>query len=312
MARAVGRARIARLFGLGFASRLHRLMTRLRWHETRVRLMPAATDEIAGIASVRLIAANGCSTVRCWMAQPAKLPAPARGAVDRGAHPGHQGRGRCGDRWRERRRPAGHFRNLPCRHQSAGLNEFFVTLAAMEQVQTRWNGWGVPGHDDPLAVNEPAWRWLAQAFAMPALLATPPRELSAIALPPSRLNEHARTAYRLLGHVEQGIRARAPCRRPKLDRFAQLRAGDLSTAPDAILYPRRESDVVAALKLCAELGIAVVPWGGGTGHATLARGAHPALVVLSLSEINRLKTPDMMSGLAEVEAGVTGPIWSGT
>ena len=43
----------------------------------------------------------------------------------------------------------------------------------MDQVQTRWNGWGSPGHDDPLVTNEPAWRWLAQAFAMPALLATP-------------------------------------------------------------------------------------------------------------------------------------------
>ena len=179
----------------------------------------------------------------------------------------------------------------------------------MEEVQTRWNGWGGPGHDDPLAVNEPAWRWLAQAFAMPALLATPPRELSAIALPPSRLNDQARQRLTgLLGHVEQGNleRARHAAGRTLTD-LLRLRAGDLSTAPDAILYPRRESDVLAALKLCAELGIAVVPWGGGTGHVTLARGGHSALVVLSLSEINRFKTPDMMSGLVEVEAGIAGP-----
>ena len=179
----------------------------------------------------------------------------------------------------------------------------------MEQVQTRWNGWGVPGHDDPLAVNEPAWRWLAQAFAMPALLATPPRELSAIALPSSRLSEQARQRLTgLLVHVEQGNleRARHAAGRSLTD-LLRLRAGDLSTAPDAILYPRRESDVLAALKLCAELGIAVVPWGGGTGQVTLARGTHSALVVLNLSEINRFKTPDMMSGLVEVEAGVTGP-----
>ena len=35
-------------------------------------------------------------------------------------------------------------------------------------------------------LSEQAWHWLAQAFAMPALLATPPRELSGITLPPSR------------------------------------------------------------------------------------------------------------------------------
>ena len=53
-ARAVGRARIARLLGHGFADTLHRLITRLRWHETRVRLITGGTDEIAGIASVGL------------------------------------------------------------------------------------------------------------------------------------------------------------------------------------------------------------------------------------------------------------------
>src|SRR5439155_19721959 len=54
MARAVGRARIARLFGHGFSNWLHRLMTRLNWRETRVRLMADGYDEIAGIASVSL------------------------------------------------------------------------------------------------------------------------------------------------------------------------------------------------------------------------------------------------------------------
>jgi diacylglycerol kinase (ATP) len=58
-ARALGRARIARLFGHRFAGWLHRLSARLRWRETRVRLMTASTDEIAGIASVRLAPAKG-------------------------------------------------------------------------------------------------------------------------------------------------------------------------------------------------------------------------------------------------------------
>jgi diacylglycerol kinase (ATP) len=59
MARAVGRARIARLFGHGFASRLHQRLARLRWRATRVRLMANGYDEIAGIASVSLSPANG-------------------------------------------------------------------------------------------------------------------------------------------------------------------------------------------------------------------------------------------------------------
>jgi diacylglycerol kinase family enzyme len=59
IARAMGRARIARLFGHGFAGRLHRLAVRLKWRATRVRLMAEGYDEIAGIASVSLAPAGG-------------------------------------------------------------------------------------------------------------------------------------------------------------------------------------------------------------------------------------------------------------
>ena len=58
MARAMGRSRIARLLGHGFASRLHQKIARLSWRETRIRLLADGYDEIAGIASVSLSAAN--------------------------------------------------------------------------------------------------------------------------------------------------------------------------------------------------------------------------------------------------------------
>jgi diacylglycerol kinase family enzyme len=58
-ARAFGRARIARLFGHGFATGLHRLAARVRWRATQVRLMGENQDEIAGIASVSLTVRRG-------------------------------------------------------------------------------------------------------------------------------------------------------------------------------------------------------------------------------------------------------------
>jgi alkyldihydroxyacetonephosphate synthase len=181
----------------------------------------------------------------------------------------------------------------------------------MEHVQTRWNGWGRPGHDDPLATNEPAWRWLAQAFAMPALLATPPRELWDIALPPSQLPDAARQKLiALLG--EQGIRrsdferARHAAGRGLCD-LLRLRSGDLSTAPDAVLYPRTEADVGTLLKFCAETDIAVIPFGGGAGDIPSLRGSHRAVVALNLSALNRVTLVDMVSGLAEAQAGIMGP-----
>ncbi len=193
----------------------------------------------------------------------------------------------------------------------------------MEFVQTRWNGWGIPGQEDPLAANEPAWRWLAHAFSMPALLATPSRELSTIALPPSRLSHKARQELSLLlgsSGVQQNDfdRARHAAGRELTD-LLRLRAGDVSTVPDAVLYPRSEADVLAVLKRCAEMGIAVIPFGGGTGPVTPGRGRSAgesrgdhkkdfgAVVTLNMSDLGRVRDVDMISGLAEAQAGITGP-----
>src|SRR5476649_1603155 len=158
----------------------------------------------------------------------------------------------------------------------------------MERDRIGWN----TGDED--ALDEQAWGWLAQAFAMPALLATPPRSLSGIALPPSRLTAGDELAA-LLGasglRQDDGERARHAAGGGLAD-LLRLRAGDLSSAPDAVLYPRNEGDVLAVLKLCAERGIAVVPFGGSTGDATPARSSHNAVVTLNLSGLNRVTTLD--------------------
>jgi len=172
----------------------------------------------------------------------------------------------------------------------------------MEGDRIRWNG----RHED--ALSEHAWHWLTLAFAMPALLATPPCILSGIALPPSRLAAGEKLAA-LLGasglRQDDMERARHATGGGLAD-LLRLRAGDLSSVPDAVLYPRNEGDVLAVLKLCAERGIAVVPFGGGGGDVTPARGGHSAVVTLDMSRLNRVTAFDMMSGLADVEAGITG------
>jgi alkyldihydroxyacetonephosphate synthase len=147
---------------------------------------------------------------------------------------------------------------------------------------------------------------------MPALLATPPRDLSDIALPPSRLREKDRDLLAmLLGRfgVQQDVfeRARHAGGRGLAD-LLRLRSGDLSSAPDAVLFPRNENDVLAALKFCAEHDVGVMPFGGGSGDATPVRGSHGCVISLNLSDLNRVTAIDTVSGLAEVEAGITGPV----
>ena len=80
--------------------------------------------------------------------------------------------------------------------------------------------------------------------------------------------------------------------------------GDVTTGAVAVLRPASTDEVSAAVRLCAELGLSIVPQGGNTG---LALGGIPdrpqAEVVLSLERMNRIRSiaPDDFSAI--VDAG---------
>jgi alkyldihydroxyacetonephosphate synthase len=157
--------------------------------------------------------------------------------------------------------------------------------------------------------GEPAWRWLADWVAMPALLATPARPLAEMAEPASRLSEALRDKLiGLLGprHVKQDLAERARHAGAGTADRLRLRSGDLSNLPDAVLYPRASDEVLGLLTLCAEAGVAVTPFGTGSGFKPLPqRGVHPALVSCDLSAMSHLVSVDTLSGLAWAEAGMT-------
>ena len=178
---------------------------------------------------------------------------------------------------------------------------------SFDRNQIRWNGWGP--RDD--ALSEGQWRWLAAALGMPALLATTPRALEDIALPAPRLPRAVWQVLQAFGDVrlDDAARARHAAGRGLTD-LLKLRAGDLSHAPDAVLYPRDENAVLTVLRLCAELDIAVVPFGGGTslvGGVTPLRGSHAAILTLDMSAMAHVTAVDAQSGLAEAQAGISGP-----
>ncbi len=178
----------------------------------------------------------------------------------------------------------------------------------------RWNGWGLAAHKDELAGREEVWTWLAGELGMPALLATPARPLESIALAPSRLTADARARFEaLLGadrvRDDNYERAFHALGRSYHD-LIRLRAGDLSTAPDAVLYPRSSEEVAGVLAAAAELGVAVVPYGGGTsvvGGVTAASGAFKSAVTVDLTGMDRIIEIDAQSRTATVETGIYGP-----
>jgi len=93
------------------------------------------------------------------------------------------------------------------------------------------------------------------------------------------------------------------------DLIARRRAG-AQDAPDLVVAPADHRDVAAVLGLCAERGIAVVPFGGGTsvvGGVQPDRGGHRAVIALDLERTAGLHGIDEVSLLARFGAGTTGP-----
>jgi alkyldihydroxyacetonephosphate synthase len=87
--------------------------------------------------------------------------------------------------------------------------------------------------------------------------------------------------------------------------------GEVAHPPDAVLFPRDEREVEAALEWAAGANVAVVPVGGGT---SVVGGIEPRVperfdgaVSLSLREFGALHELDTESGAARLGAGLPGP-----
>jgi alkyldihydroxyacetonephosphate synthase len=89
----------------------------------------------------------------------------------------------------------------------------------------------------------------------------------------------------------------------------RLRHGSAEGAPDLVVYPECESDVVATLRAAAHHDVMVIPFGGGSNiSGCLERTENERLVVsLDMRRMRRVLEVDAESYTARVEAGVFGP-----
>ncbi len=185
---------------------------------------------------------------------------------------------------------------------------------SIDQGKRRWNGWGLVSHAGALESREEVWTWLAGELGMPSLLATPARRLEDITLPPVRLAPEERDGLVSILGAEQvrddgETRASHALGRSYHD-LLRLRAGDLSSAPDVVVFPRGSDEVLAILMLAQARGLAVVPYGGGTsvvGGVTADKGTAKAVITLDLGNMDRVIEIDPVSCRARVEAGIAGP-----
>ena len=87
---------------------------------------------------------------------------------------------------------------------------------------------------------------------------------------------------------------------------AHIRAGHTidEREPSLVCAPAGPEQIAAALRLCAEAGATVAPYGGGTA-ITIGNAALPLDVALDLNRLNRVVEHDHANLTATIEAGIT-------
>ena len=189
-----------------------------------------------------------------------------------------------------------------------------------EQPELTIQGWGPAGpstsaETDDLggAVPKAARRYLSRELGWTPR-STPPVAVADIALAPSRLPDAARARFvELLGEenvrTDRESRLRRAGGKSYLD-LLRRREGDASDAPDAVVLPGSTEETAALLTACSELGVVVVPFGGGTSVVGGLAGVDPddrPSVALDLGRMSSVQALDVPSSLVTVGPGMRGP-----
>ncbi len=174
-----------------------------------------------------------------------------------------------------------------------------------------WDAWGIPAGHKPLSAQIRGL--LAQVFGVSGEPVAR-RDEGDVPLRPSALTQAQRDGLvAVVGadnvSADHHDRLRRAGGKSTLD-LLRRRAEGPQDAPDAIVFPADHGQVLAVLAYCAEHGIAVVPFGGGTsvvGGVDPVRGQFDTVIALDLRRIDSLTEVDPVSGTATLGAGLTGP-----
>ena len=178
----------------------------------------------------------------------------------------------------------------------------------------KWWGWGDP--DVRFHANSHPGFW---PFAKTVLgiegeaPAKPPVPLEAVELPEANVNP------RFLDELGSALHAGQICDN-RYERVVhaygkgfrdlfRMRRGWAEGAPDLVVYPESENDVLATLRAAARHDVMVIPFGGGSNISGCLERMEPDRVAVSLDmrRMRRVLAVDAESFTARVEAGIFGP-----
>ncbi|MET9803063.1 FAD-binding oxidoreductase [Streptomyces sp. NPDC006368] len=172
-----------------------------------------------------------------------------------------------------------------------------------------WSGWGDPAKAAPLPDTV--------IGLLRDLLGVTPREgaaasLDAIAVPGTPLtDETLRALTHCLGdpaHVRTDAESRIRHTRGKsTPDLLRIRAGEVDDVPAAVLLPGSHDEVLALLRVCADHGVAAVPFGGGTSVVGGLAPERARFVALDLRRLDGLLAVDEVSRTATLQPGLRAP-----
>ena len=176
----------------------------------------------------------------------------------------------------------------------------------------RWWGWGEDGQSVPLPPA--AEELLRDELGADPGVRKPAVEFDSVSLPDARLPDAVRERLATAvgaEHVRDDREARIghAVGRSYPD-LVRIRSGDASSAPDAVVLPGSAEQVAGVLAACAEHGVAVIPFGGGTsvvGGVEPVRDRFAAAITLDLSRLSTTVEVDRTSLTARLDAGLFGP-----
>lgn len=172
-----------------------------------------------------------------------------------------------------------------------------------EESPERWGGWGDPAKAAPLPDKLRLMLGLeGQSPGVP---------IEEVTVAPPRFDVSGLTAIVGAEHVHTDALARARFGTGKsTPDLLRQRAGDVATAPDAVVRPGSHDEVLAVLAYAASAGLICVPHGGRTsvvGGLVPESSSATGTVAIDLTRMNALLDVDPVSRTATLQAGVRAP-----
>jgi alkyldihydroxyacetonephosphate synthase len=179
----------------------------------------------------------------------------------------------------------------------------------------RWYGWGQEGRQFDPAGRPHLWDYARQVLGFTAAdRVDPALDPAAIRLPDSRLSP-------ALWADLSALFPPARCSRSHMDRLVhafgrstrdlwRLRHGRVERAPDAVVFPVDEPELIGLLALSERHGAIVIPFGGGSNVAGCLEAPQEEqrpVITVNLRLMNKVLSIDHDSGQARVQAGILGP-----